>query len=407
VWALAVHDGGLWAGTLEGLARVDGGGQRVGTLDVRALAVTGGRLWAGTYGEGVQRLEGRRLVAEAGGARFVAALGVGCMGGPDGLWVAKDAKTLESWRAVALGALGSGDVAAVASDGERVWIGSFDHGLFVVEAGQVRAVEDPALDMRVNALAIEHLRGGAGGKGGVRVWVGTARGLSVIEPDGRVRRIGAGDGLPSTDVHALAVLRSGGVVAGIARGAVRVGLTGDRVSIEAIGAKQGLPVDAVWAVAEGAAGELWLGTSRGLYLWQGRRGKRVRWQRFAVGTGQLADDWVTALAVQGDQVFVGSYAHGVVRLEVAPAAVAPAKPAVGGRVATMLGGAPHVNFGGITLARGQLMVATMEGLETMPLAGGAWRARPELSLGMDVTGVVVAGDALWIAGRRGLVRAHD
>ena len=170
------------------------------------------------------------------------------------------------WEAPRVPELASNDVSALARDGERLWIGTFDRGLAVLDGDRVARVRDPALDDKVNALAVERAAAGS------RVWVATARGLDVIDPragDVRVTRFGEIDGLPSSDVHAVVALASGGALVGTGRGAaiVREG----RVTV--LGEKRGIAAGAVWAVAEGPRGTILLGRA-GVCWWETRRAAR-------------------------------------------------------------------------------------------------------------------------------------
>jgi len=377
VWALSNAQGKLWIGTLAGLAVVDNVATRsvrtVNGSDTRALVEVGAVLYAGTYGDGLVAVGAAR---GDDAAAFVDGMGVRgdamCAVGPGVLRVKTGAA---AWREVALTGLPSNDIAALAVAGERVWIGTFDSGLARLDNGKVEAVDDRQIDPHINALAVEH----------GRLWIGTARGL-FVDDGTRVRRIGRVDGLPDEEIHALAPLAAGGVAIGTGRGAV-IWRGGPQGRGEVIGKKQGLPGQAVWAVAEDRAGRLWIGTSAGLILWQGDG----RWERLSVASEHLADDWVTALAVDptGDVVWVGTYAGGVSRIGLGAA-----------RPATQLGGG-HVNFGGLSVHRGTLYAATMEGLQVA--SDGAWKTS-SATLGVDVTGVVADSGGIWVATRRGIAR---
>ncbi|MCK5800595.1 MAG: hypothetical protein KAI47_25580 [Deltaproteobacteria bacterium] len=229
---------------------------------------------------------------------------------------------------------------------------------------------------------------------------------------GALRHFGRADGLPHEHVHSLLTLRDGHVVAGTGRGlAIFSGPKGDRV--DTINLKQGLPVASVWALAEthDATGRiLWVGTSRGLYRWSLTR---RRYERFSVASGHLTDDWVTALTVNRNIVYVGTYNAGIVRLS----PEAPSRGLKGARYkATSLGGG-WINFAGLRLLRHKgrtwLLAATMNGVEAAPfdMKSSAATPRPHVlahpaALGRDVTALLpgVDGKHLWIASRRGLVR---
>jgi ligand-binding sensor domain-containing protein len=144
---------------------------------------------------------------------------------------------------------------------------------------------------------------------------------------------------------------------------------------------------ATWALAVGSDGTVWVGTMAGLYA-----GRDGTFRRLAVATGDLRDDWVTALVVRGADVFVGTYAGGVTRLT----------PSGAGFAHAHLGGG-YINPGGLVFIGGQLHAATMEGLLVRGTDDtGAWHALTSAAPGRDVTAVRSAGGALWVASRRGI-----
>jgi ligand-binding sensor domain-containing protein len=401
IWALAAGDGRLWIGGLGGLSSISAGVTRAESgSDVRALLADGGGLLAGTFGQGALALDAGRLAAIPGldaRAAFVQAVGASgatrCLGTREGLFVQRGAGA--RWEEARLPFMPSNDVAAVALQGDRLWVGTFDRGLAVLEGRRLRAVRDPAIDDKINALAVE----------GPRVWVATARGLASVEGE-RVTRYGEVDGLPSSEVHAVATLSTGGVLVGTARGAAIV----EAGRVDALTEKHGVPVGGVWAVAEGAGGQLLLGTSRGLLM--GTRASHGvvdrgapapaggddpdaprPWVQLSMASGDLEDDWITSLAVHDRAVYVGTYNAGVTMLSAGEDGVlTPAQ----------LGGG-YVNMGGLLVSRGNLYAATMAGLLVRPARGdGAWRTLGGAAPGRDVTAVAASGKDLWVASRRGL-----
>jgi hypothetical protein len=77
----------------------------------------------------------------------------------------------------------------------------------------------------------------------------------------------------------------------------------------------GLTGDRVYALAVGSDGRLWAGTSHGAAVWDGEA-----WTSFTSATSGLADDWVSALAIEpqpeGDRIWFGTEA-GPSRLDTA------------------------------------------------------------------------------------------
>jgi hypothetical protein len=387
-WSLAVFAARLWIGTLEGTISVDARGiaRREGDEDVRAFAVAGGALLAGSYGAGLLT-SGAHFSAVSGlnaHARFVQAIGARgaarCIGTPSGAFAIGDAG---GWQKLALGGLPSNDVTAILRDGDRLWVGTYDRGVAVLEAGTWRSVGAGLVDARVNAMTIERRASGD------RLWVATARGLTSLptSPTSPAQSFGGSGVLPSCVVHAVAPISGGGVLVGTEKGAAVV----KDGAVTLIDEKKGVPLRAVWAVAEGPGGVLMLGTSAGLYA--GKIGES--WQRVSMASGHLRDDWITALTVRGSSVFVGTYNGGVSRLEWSDARAFTLGEHLGGG---------YVNTGGMLVDGTTLYVATMDGLLARPLQkDAAWRTVANAAPGRDVTGVLASPDGFWVSSRRGIL----
>lgn len=297
--------------------------------------------------------------------------------------------------------LPAGDVAALATSNGHLYVGLFDRGVVEVPLqgrndGAVSSLgsqKAQVLNPNVNALLADRAQ--------VRLWVGTARGLFVCtarEP-AECRRVGE-----NKSVHALVELRDGTVVAGGDGGLLLIPAAGPP---RVFARKQGAPFRAVWALAEAADGTLFVGTTSGVYFGQIQaftassasasspsasvRRPGVRLRRAAVVTGDLGDDWVTALAIASDVVHVGTYNAGVssFRLSAGRLERVGADPTLG-----------YVNPNGIApLPNGTLAVATMVGLRVGKQ--GSWHTIPTLH--KDVTAVVPAGAGeYWVASRRGV-----
>jgi hypothetical protein len=408
VSALAADGDRLWIGAPDGVWLADGGAPRkLGGGDVRRLAIVDGAVMAaGT--EGLATVDHGRVVAAPGAPRgFAQAIGAAhgavCTGGLDGLWLRAPGSA--AWRhAPRASGPPSSDISAIAAEGDRLWVGTFDQGLATYEpAHGWRTITAPGLDARINAIVVEPRPTGA------RAWIGTAEGITVLDATGAITlRLGKRDGLPSRSILSLARLSDGRIVAGTSMGAAFVeGGTVHRVGPRVPGDKG---IGNVWAIAE-AAGALWLGTTTGLYRgpaigWTTKDGADDpaalleqpapaggpagsppgQWRRLSIATGHLADDWVTALAARGDVVWAGTYHGGIARID--------------GDAATQLGGG-WVNPAGLTWDGDRLLAATMDGLVAGDGRTATWTTTRDLP-GRDTTAAVRIGRTLWVATRRGL-----
>lgn len=411
VTALVADHDRLWIGAPDGVWLADGGApKRLGGGEVRHLALAGGAVIAAGI-EGLVTIDHGRVVDVPGAPHgFVQAIGVAhgavCTGGLDGLWLRAAGSRATAWRhATRAGGPPSSDISAIAADGPRLWVGSFDQGLATYEPDHGwRRIATPGLDARINALVVEPRAAGA------HVWIATAEGITVLDQAGAiVTRLGKNDGLPSRSVLSLARLADGRIVAGTSMGAAFV----DGGAVHRVGPR--IPGDQglgnVWAIAE-TSGTLWLGTTTGLYRgpavgWTTKDGAddpvallaqpgptaeppgaapSGRWQRLSVATGQLRDDWVTALAARGDVLWAGTYHGGIARID--------------GDLVTQLGGG-WINPAGLTWDGDRLLAATMDGLLTGDGQSVTWNTTRDLP-GRDTTGTIRVGHTLWVATRRGL-----
>jgi len=281
-------------------------------------------------------------------------------------------------------ALPTGDVSALAVEAGRLFIGTFDHGLYVAQGGSLMHV-DGGVNANVNALVWDERE--------AALWVGSARGLWRCRKDSRsvlaCRRVGQ-----SVSVHALLLARDGGIWAGTERGLSLFDRTGALRS--SFGEKQRAPFRAVWALAESEGSDLFIGTTSGLY-WAKTSAflgsvETPQLARVSLVSGELSDDWVTALLAERETLQVGTYNAGVASFRVENSRLFPLEGDAS------LG---YVNAAGIArLANGELAVLTMDGLRVG--APGNFRTLP--TLGRDVTALLAsarAGD-YWVATRRGL-----
>jgi ligand-binding sensor domain-containing protein len=282
----------------------------------------------------------------------------------------------------------TGDVAALATDGERLFVGAFDRGVFEVTAdGKAVPLAEAGMNPNVNALLVDAAR--------KRLFVATARGVvrCALDAPRECRRVGE-----RSSVHALVELGNGVVLAGGDDGILAMGPDGQSAHYSR---KLGAPYRAVWALAEAGDGTVFVGATNGLHfasraVFEPGPGpaKKPSMRRAGMLTGDLPDDWVTALSIDGAVVRVGTYNSGVTsfRFEAGALSRTSTDAALG-----------YVNPAGITpLSGDRFAVATMDGLQVGG-AGGWTRVATDAN---DVTAVlpVPGTDEYWVATRRGVSR---
>lgn len=193
------------------------------------------------------------------------------------------------------------NISALAADASgRLWIGYFDRGLDLLQAGAPRAthVENDHV-FCVNRILPDPRTG--------TVAVATANGLVRFGVSGRQEQVlTRADGLIADHVTDVALYRDGLAVA------TPAGLTFlDASGARSIYAFQGLVNNHVYAL--GVSGdELMIGTLGGLSVF-GKDAVRVNYT--AGATSGLKHNWITAVAPVGDEWMVGTYGAGVLGLD--------------------------------------------------------------------------------------------
>ncbi len=384
VWSLAEVEGQLWVGTLDGLFRGRDRLRRVAMVDARDLDVHDDTVRVATAGEGTVVFgasTARRLADDRDHGLVVHATAHHdrrrCAATEDGLWLDDGPGTSGSTQL--RGALPSNDISAAAWDPskKRLWVGTFDRGLAYHDEQGWHRVEAPELDPQINALAVQRTSEGSA------LWVATARGVVRIL-DGDVQAWTRKAGLPHD--HALSLAVAGDeVLVGTARGFVTLA----QGEVVAPDRRREPGRWAVWSIAVDDDGTRWLGTTEGLIEWP----LEGPWRRHSMLEGSLPDNWVTALQVDDDALWVGTYAEGVVHLSRGEGGTLERTDLEGGRV----------NPAGLTLTRTHVYASTMAGLKRRPRGrGGRWSSVSEGLPGRDTTAVVRTPAGRWITTRRGL-----
>ncbi len=262
VWGMAEdRDGAVWVGTDKGVARLkrEQGVWRVTSLDIAGLPKArvrqvelepDGHLWLGYAEHGLWRvLPGSRKAErfDVRGGRMT----------PQVMSLKLDSKG-------------------------NLWVGTRS-GLYV--GRQVRgqwkfeleAIQQGSEDRSLFDVAED----GAG-----RVWVGGALGLAVRE-DGRWRVYTQEDGLSSSFVGHIAAHWDGSIWIGYREnvGISVARLEGGKLKIRHIRSNQGLSSDQALSLAVDRWGWVWLGTDRGLSVWNG-----TSWKQYSSQEGLIWND---------------------------------------------------------------------------------------------------------------------
>jgi ligand-binding sensor domain-containing protein len=277
--------------------------------------------------------------------------------------------------------LTNANISALAVDsGGRLWVGYFDRGLDIVDAGRVTHLEDDTL-FCINRIAIDEEKR--------QVAVATANGLALFDASGKLRQVlHQREGLAADHVTDVRFIH-GEMVA-----ATPAGLTFfDAGGAHSVSAFQGLVSNHVYAL--GADGDALLaGTLGGLSVLT--RGAVTA--SYTTANSRLKHNWVTAIARVGEDWFVGTYGAAVMRLT--PSGIweqfDDLKTAAVINPNAMLTTTAHVYAG--TLGSGLLVYDRDK---------GRWRTTVKGLPSMNVTALAASGGNLYIGTDNGLVRIAE
>ena len=313
VRAVLAHDGVVWVGTDQGLARMRDGrvhvfGTAEGLADEFVMALYAdreGRVWVSTRG-GLGRFEGALFVPcpveEGWPAEVVWSLWQDEAGS---LWMGLDQSGLVRYHDGRFehftpeDGLSHGRVLTLFRDREgSLWIGTEAGGLNRLRDGTFTMYTTrEGLSNNIVRTVYEDAEG--------NLWIGTEGGVDQLR-DGVIRPFATEEELKSTFVTSVYGDRHGSLWVGTLGGGLSRFSDGSspRYSV-----KDGLPSDAVFSLHGGSDGSLWIGTDNGLgNFYEGR---------FITYTTEdgLSSNFITALHEdrQGD-LWVGTYDAGLNRL---------------------------------------------------------------------------------------------
>lgn len=240
------HDGYLWFGTHDGLARYDGADivtyrtdptdpGSIGGNDINSVLIDrDGGLWAGGEGSGLNHLPRgekhfRRYRSDAASAR----------------------------------ALTSNDVFAIAETADRrIWVGCYGGGITILDSnghvvGTVRHASGDAASLRSDNIINLHVDAKD------RLWIGTDIGLDLRDVDGTIRHldVDAGDHRRGGIIYTLLAEADGSMLVAMRHGLVRFDAQ--------LQAEMVLPGEVVLSLLRDRDGTLWAGTRNGVMALRG------------------------------------------------------------------------------------------------------------------------------------------
>ncbi len=323
-------DGAVWIASLQGVTRLREGrltSYRVqdGLNDDRAYAVAvdaAGRVLVGTH-RGVSRLEGDRFVTFDDTHEFSRRPTYDIHAAADGtLWFAKENALTQylgdrSWRVFQRDPVQAGPRSDIVSNSVRLvvtdrrgnpWVGTADRGLGYFDdhswthlAHRERGLWDSGMrDNRVAALAIDRAGDLWVGHGDAAI-AGRALGVARVR-DHAWRYYTQSDGLPGDQVYRVRIDSSGDAWIATSRGVAHH--SGERFDVYHTPGE--LPSNRVLQLAALAPDTVAVLTSAGLALFREGEEQTIASLPF--------DDW-TGMGASGGQLYLGTLAHGLWRLD--------------------------------------------------------------------------------------------
>ena len=393
ILSLAMDGETLYAGTGMGVGEIrDGKLVRVVAPGyfAQTLLAADGKLWMGTLEEGMFQVPleahpgrgqtGNPPVCPACSIRKILRIDGGIYAlAEDSLWHGAQAVISREDTLLA-----DRNIAALSMDAAgRLWIGYFDRGLQILDAGGGRGerFEDDHL-FCVNRIAHDASHGISA--------VATANGLVLFDASRARRRvIGRAEGLIANQVTDVALRQDGAVIAATPAGVSFIDASG----ISSIYAFHGLVNNHVYALSSDGPRTL-VGTLGGLSILDGT----VVEASFTTSNSALKHNWITAITRVGKEWFVGTYGAGVLRLDSL------------GRWEAFddLRGTLEINANAMAATDRAVYAGTLDrGLAVYSRASGRWSFWTAGLPSRNVTAVEARGGVLYIGTDNGLVKIPE
>ncbi|MGH9629284.1 MAG: ligand-binding sensor domain-containing protein [Bryobacteraceae bacterium] len=402
VLSLAARSGSAWAGTALGIAEFrdgrfhrllgeglfarslllrDNDALAVGTLDEGVFEVPlnaqrlrphhykAGHYQAGQIDAAVERMmetDGELLALAGGGLYSVA---------PSGSWEPRLAQP----RSI----LTNRNISALSVDRSgRLWIGYFDRGLDILEAGFERAshLEDDQV-FCINRIVHDESR--------YLTAVATANGLVLLDAAARKRQVlTRDDGLIANHVTDIA-LTPDGMIAATPAGVSILGGPG----VRSLYAFHGLVNNHAYTLGF-RDNRLLVGTLGGLSIVDGGQVKA----NFTTANSPLGHNWITAIASLGEDWFIGTYGAGVLHLDASGA----------WHSFDDLRGSIEINPNAMTVTESRVYAGTLDkGLLIYERSRGRWHTMTNGLPSLNITAVAASNGYIYIGTDNGLVRMEE
>ena len=298
----------LYVGTVGGLFVYAGGHwsavtAREGLPDNHVTSFSGlyrHGLCVGTYGGGLAILHDGEVERIAGSPAYITSLGAGFM--EEKLWVGTDGQGLYTWdgHAWSRHPFGTGlpdhNITSLATDGRRVFAGTFEGGVTTLDGTEWRGS-----GTGLGSTWINHVAFGQG-----RAWARTSGGDLYVRDGDTWHLVTKQSGL--TKPWTSCVDSAGDNIWVGTWGAVS---KFDGRNWSNFAPKPALAGQVVTAVAV-LGRDLWVGTGKGgLVRYHGATGQ---WETYSLGNG-LTDTWITSLAVWRNCVWVGTFSGGLCKYD--------------------------------------------------------------------------------------------